>query len=292
MSSSPPSSAPPGDIEAPLLDKSDYGATSTPQKRSKGAPAAPDRFWTDIAICCGSLVLIIAVFFGTIAVMNYEYKQTTFDLHTECVPAAVRESMLKSGLDFSSHTIKAAYVVPKGEDPIKMAPVPGKPGQYHLKTWMGNDEWGFALATEEGGETLYPEVGTKAHSPLAFDTHDHCVSKLESTGEYVREIGEEGLVAGAEVSHVFGSCDYSCDRKNPPPEDEAAGTTTAARSTSEWSHPVYPGAPSTQAYLQTPVDDSGFMVLPDGVSSGILLSDGTEEEEVNRPEPGYHAARA
>ena len=49
-------------IEAPLLDKSDYGATSTPQKRSKGAPAAPDRFWTDIAICCGSLVLIVAVF--------------------------------------------------------------------------------------------------------------------------------------------------------------------------------------------------------------------------------------
>ena len=66
MSSSLPSSAPPADIEAPLLDKSDYGATSTPQKRSKGAPAAPDRFWTDIAICCGSLVLIVAVFFSVI----------------------------------------------------------------------------------------------------------------------------------------------------------------------------------------------------------------------------------
>ena len=284
------------DIEAPLVKDASYGAVASddaagaaPPEHAKGgggkyADKASDRFWLDIGIAVGAIVAIVTTFFVTISYMNYAYKQTHFELHTECVSPEVKERMRARGFDFDVDEIRHAYVVTKGGDPIKMAPVAGQPGAYRISTYVSNNEWWFAVESQAtGAETLYEEVGDETESPLALEQHSHCVER-EADGAFVRELAEEALVDGAEVSHVFGSCDYSCTRRNPPPEvsttTDADGTSTSRARTDgrpagaeERFHapPVYPGAPDTTTYLSAPVDDDGMMILPDGVSSGIML---------------------
>ena len=111
-------------------------------------------------------------------------------------------------------------------------------------------------------------------------------------------------MCGAFVSHVFGSCDWSCDSEFAPSRSQSAAfepnggvdemtgddvtfiesgaDTTSPRATGPGverfsAPPVYPGAPDTNAVLEAPVGEDGFMVLPDGIPSGVVLMEGGDE---------------
>lgn len=275
------------DIEAPLVQDASYGAVdpddaAKPHEKGGGgkyADKSSDRFWLDIAVAVGAAVAIVTTFFVTISYMNYTYKHTQFELHTECVSSEVKERMRARGFDFDVDEIRHAYVVTKGGDPIKMAPVAGRPGAYRVSTYVANNEWWFAVESQAtGAEKMYEEVGDETKSPLALETNTRCVVR-EADGTFVRELAEEALVDGAEVSHVFGSCDYSCSSSVPPVEVSTTETSASAarakanvgpKGAEERFHePGYP--PDSNTYLTAPVDADGMMILPDGVSSGILV---------------------
>ena len=96
------------DIEAPLVQDASYGAVdpddaAKPQEKGGGgkyADKSSDRFWLDIAVAVGAAVAIVTTFFVTISYMNYTYKHTQFELHTECVSSEVKERMRARGFDF------------------------------------------------------------------------------------------------------------------------------------------------------------------------------------------------
>ena len=129
----------------------------------------------------------------------------------------VRRIMASEGINPTTDEIKAAYVVPKGYDGMKMAPL-GK-GVYHLAAYMKNDEWGYALMfkTADGGSKLFAEIGTdessgdddggdRVESPLLGQS---CAVKKQS-GFTMRELDEESLKAGVSLSYVFGECNATC----------------------------------------------------------------------------------
>ena len=168
------------DIEAPLVQDASYGAVdpddaAKPQEKAGGgkyADKSSDRFWLDIAVAVGAAVAIVTTFFVTISYMNYTYKHTQFELHTECVSSEVKERMRARGFDFDVDEIRHAYVVTKGGDPIKMAPVAGRPGAYRVSTYVANNEWWFAVESQAtGAEKMYEEVGDETASPLALETN-------------------------------------------------------------------------------------------------------------------------
>ena len=214
-----------------------YGAVdpddaAKPQEKAGGgkyADKSSDRFWLDIAAAAGAAVAIVTTFFVTISYMNYTYKHTQLELHTECVSSEVKERMRARGFDFDVDEIRHAYVVTKGGDPIKMAPVAGRPGAYRVSTYVANNEWWFAVESQAtGAEKMYEEVGDETASPAALETNTRCVTR-EADGTFVRELAEEALVDGAEVSHVFGSCDYSCSSSVPPVEVSTTETSASRR---------------------------------------------------------------
>ena len=49
--------------------------------------------------------------------MNYTYKHTQFELHTECVSSEVKERMRARGFDFDGDEIRHACVVTKRRRP-------------------------------------------------------------------------------------------------------------------------------------------------------------------------------
>ena len=63
-------------------------ATATLLDKPSGSADGSSRFWKDIGICVGSLALIVATFFCTIELMNYEYRRTTFEVYTGCMQPA------------------------------------------------------------------------------------------------------------------------------------------------------------------------------------------------------------
>jgi hypothetical protein len=71
-----------------------------------------------------------------------------------------RYIMAGEGINPERDVIKAAYVVPKGHDGVKMAPLGN--GVYRLSTYMSNDEWGYALLFSNG--KLFAEIGSDESS--------------------------------------------------------------------------------------------------------------------------------
>jgi hypothetical protein len=151
---------------------------------------------------------------------------------------------------------------------------------------------------------LFSESGNATASSLALPRNARCVSESEP-GVFTRQLSEEDVAEGAFVSHVFGSCDWSCDSKFRPVvegsetnddstsvdemsgEDvtfiESGADTSSSRATAGpgverfSAPPVYPGAPDTNAILEAPVGEDGFMVLSDGIPSGVVLMEGGDE---------------
>ena len=226
--------------------------------------------------------------------MNYTYKHTQFELHTECVSPEVKERMRARGFDFDADEIRHAYVVTKGGDPIKMAPVAGRPGAYRISTYVANNEWWFAVESQAtGAEKMYEEVGDETESPLALETNARCVTR-EADGTFVRELAEEALVDGAEVSHVFGSCDYSCSSSVPPVEVSTTETSASAarakanggpKGAEERFHePGYPRIPTRT--FTAPVDADGMMIPPTASAAVFWWSRSRRRRERRRREAG------
>ena len=284
----------------------DASATLLDGRSPSTAGESSSRFWRDIGICVGALALIVATFFGTIELMNYEYQRTTFEVYTGCMTPATKAHLARAGFDGPVH---AAYVVPAGGAPVKMAPAgEHRPGVFVVSTWMPDNEWAFAVAPAHAPETpavLFSEAGNATVSPLALPRNARCASKSESTGAFARALSEEDVANGAFVSHVFGSCDWSCDSEFAPSQSQSAAfepnggvdemtgddvtfiesgaDTTSPRATGPGverfsAPPVYPGAPDTNAVLEAPVGEDGFMVLPDGIPSGVVLMEGGDEQ--------------
>jgi hypothetical protein len=70
---------------------------------------------------------------------------------------------------------------------------------------------------------LFSEAGNATASPLAVPRNERCTKESEGgSGFWTRELPEEIVVHGGFVSHVFGSCAYSCDQEYPPSAPEAA----------------------------------------------------------------------
>jgi len=282
------------DATATLLDKP-----------SGSADGSASRFWKDIGICVGSLALIVATFFCTIELMNYEYRRTTFEVYTGCMQPATTARLQHAGFEGPVHSV---YVVPQGGSPVKMAPAgEDRPNVWVVSTWMPNNEFAFAVAPTHAPETpavLFSESGNATASSLALPRNARCVSESEP-GVFTRQLSEEDVADGAFVSHVFGSCDWSCDSKFRPVvegsetnddstsvdemsgEDvtfiESGADTSSSRATAGpgverfSAPPVYPGAPDTNAILEAPVGEDGFMVLSDGIPSGVVLMEGGDE---------------
>ena len=292
--------APPANASA--TGASDATAPLLGGRSSDAAPSGSSRFWKDIGICVGALALIVGAFFGTIELMNYEYPRTTFELYTECMPPATTNRLARAGFTGPVH---AAYVVPRGGSPVKMAPAgPRRPGVFVVTTWMPvASEWAFAVAPAHAPETptvLFSEAGNATASSLALPRAARCAVETES-GAFARELSEEAAAGGAFVSHVFGSCDWSCDARFPPgangggpthaPGDEMrghdvafsdGGSPTARASTGPGvervsAPPVDPGAPDTDAAPEAPTGKDGFLMLPDGIPSGVVLVKGGDE---------------
>ena len=121
------------DATATLLDKP-----------SGSADGSASRFWKDIGICVGSLALIVATFFCTIELMNYEYRRTTFEVYTGCMQPATTARLQHAGFEGPVHSV---YVVPQGGSPVKMAPAgEDRPNVWVVSTWMPNNEFAFAVA--------------------------------------------------------------------------------------------------------------------------------------------------
>lgn len=269
------------------------GAESSPLL-GKGKKDGSTRWVRDLTIAVVSLALIVATFFITIELMNYEYKRTTFEVYTGCIDDTTKAKLLAQGFDLDSEQIHAVYVVPSGSAPVKMAHDDTRVGVYTVSTWMSNNKWSFAVAGAHEPETpavLFSEAGNRTVSPLATPHHKRCAAETsEGSGVFTRELSEDAVTDGGFVSHVFGSCHYSCDSEFAPvadgPVDEMTGddvsfissdadpTRPAATQERFHSAPIYPGAPDTTAYLDAPMDAEGFMVLPDGISSGVVVREG------------------
>ena len=304
-----------------MSSKEAYGATPAANASATGAAdsttallgaessdasarGSGSRFWKDIGICVGALALIVGAFFGTVELMNYEYPRTTFEVYTGCMSPATTTRLARAGFEGPAH---AAYVVPRNGAPVKMAPAgPNRPGVFVVTTWMPFvSEWAFAVAPAHAPETpavLFSESGNATLSPLALPRAERCAVKSDS-GAFARELSEEAVAEGAFVSHVFGSCDWSCNSRFPPGETDAASpagpvdemsgddvtfiesgapSASARASTGPGverfsAPPVYPGAPDTNAVLEAPVGEDGIMVLPDGIPSGVVLMEGGDE---------------
>ena len=277
-------------------------ATATLLDKPSGSADGSSRFWKDIGICVGSLALIVATFFCTIELMNYEYRRTSFEVYTGCMQPATTARLQRAGFEGPVHSV---YVVPKGGSPVKMAPAgEERPDVWVVSTWMPNNEFAFAVASAHAPDTpavLFSETGNATASPLALPRNARCAKETEP-GVFTRQLSEEDVAEGAFVSHVFGSCDWSCDSKFRPNKnsesdseevDEMSGQdvtfiesgteSTAPRAVAAPGEerfsapPVYPGAPDTNAILEAPVGEDGFLVLSDGIPSGVVLMEGGDE---------------
>lgn len=311
-----------------------YGATpgGTPATAGGAADAAPllgkglkgkkiggaERMWMDMFIAVVSLVVIVGTFFVTIELMNYEYKRTTFEVHTGCLPTVTEQRLKLAGFDVANDPIQSVYVVPSGAAPVKMAKAKdGRQGVFTVQTWMPTSEWSFAVAGSHDRETvatLFFESGNATTSPLALPRNHRCATETEPTGLFTRQLTDDQVSNGGFVSLVFGSCDWSCDSAYPPetaaggkdemsgddvsffdadadPTNRAAASTTSTGGERFSSPPVYPGAPDTTAVLDLDVDTNGFMVLPDGIPSGVVLMEGGSEQPftTQRAAPGGHS---
>ena len=210
--------------------------------------------------------------------MNYTYKHTQFELHTECVSSEVKERMRARGFDFDVDEIRHAYVVTKGGDPIKMAPVAGRPGAYRVSTYVANNEWWFAVESQAtGAEKMYEEVGDETASPGVGDEY---AVRREGSRRNVRSRTRRGSarrrrggVARVRVVRLLVLEQRSTGGGVHDGDVRVRGGAKAnggPKGAEERFHePGYP--PDSNTYLTAPVDADGMMILPDGVSSGILV---------------------
>ena len=147
-----------------MPSKDTYGATPSSNASATGAADATatlldgrspstagessSRFWRAIGICVGALALIVATFFGTIELMNYEYQRTTFEVYTGCMTPATKARLARAGFAGPCTPPTSS----RGGAPVKMAPAgEHRPGVF-VSTWMPDNEWAFAVAPAHAPE--------------------------------------------------------------------------------------------------------------------------------------------
>ena len=142
------------------------GAESSPLL-GKGKKDGSTRWVRDLTIAVVSLALIVATFFITIELMNYEYKRTTFEVYTGCIDDTTKAKLLAHGFDLDSEQMHAVYVVPSGSAPVKMAHDDTRVGVYTVSTWMSNNKWSFASKTNLLIEWPWVRCLTDSHTAHA-----------------------------------------------------------------------------------------------------------------------------
>ena len=136
----------------------------------------------------------------------------TFDLHTQCLPGDLKESLadfMLSGAPIG-HVVRHNYGSDsffEESDAIQMERVvlPSEERIWRVTTNGDvNFEYGFALKNAETGEWKY-EIGKDASSPLA-NAEANCAQKY---GEYFNRVLTREDNPNS-VSYVYGTCDTEC----------------------------------------------------------------------------------
>ena len=135
-----------------------------------------------------------------------------FDLHTQCLPPALRESLAEFMLSGApiGHVVRHNYGSDsffEESDAIEMERVvlPTEERIWRVTTDGDvNFEYGFALKNAETGEWKY-EIGKDASNPLAASK----ASCTQRYGEYFNRVLTREPNPNS-VSYIFGTCEHEC----------------------------------------------------------------------------------